>query len=106
MVAEKKGKRTVIQVKRYTKKVGVQSVQEIAAGAYYYKADNAIVITTSFFTNQATVLANSAKVELIDRKGLIKMWAMVHKDERIPVFNLQEYEKIKLQIDEILGGNK
>lgn len=106
VVAEKKGKRTVIQVKRYTKKVGVQSVQEIAAGAYYYKADNAIVITTSFFTNQATVLANSAKVELIDRKGLIKMWAMVHKDERIPVFNLQEYEKIKLQIDEILGGNK
>ena len=34
------------------------------------------------------------------------MWAMVHKDEQIPVFNLQEYEKIKLQIDEILGGNK
>ena len=95
VIAEKNGKRTVIQAKRYTENIGVKAIQEVAAGAFFYKADDAVVITSSFFTEQAKMLAHSTGVELVDRNHLIKMWTAVHKNEDIPAFDLQEYEKIR-----------
>ncbi|WP_200376131.1 restriction endonuclease [Thiocystis violacea] len=103
VIAEKHRKVTVIQTKRHTNNIGVKAVQEVSAGAYYYKADHAAVITSSFFTNQAKKLADSTGVELIDRERLMEIWANTHKNDNIPIFELQEYEKIRHNIDRILG---
>lgn len=85
VIVEKNGKRTVIQTKRYKKNVGIKAVQEVISGASYYKADHAIVIISSFFTDQSKKLADRAGVELIDRRKLMTLWATAHKKEDIQV---------------------
>jgi hypothetical protein len=89
--------------KRYSMNVGVKAIQEVAAGAYHYKADHAVVITSAFFTNQAKQLSESVGVELVDRNRLITIWAAVQKNGETPLFDLGKYEKVKFEIDSILG---
>ncbi len=103
VVAEKEGYKEVIQTKRYTTNVGVKAIQEVAAGAYHYKADHAVVVTSAYFTAQAKELAESVGVELIDRKRLFAIWAAAHKNGGVPPFDLEKYEEIKSSIDRILG---
>lgn len=71
LVIEKNGNRKVIQAKRWKGKVGVRSVQEVLAAKGYYKCQEALVVTNSYFTNQAKVLAKANDVELWDRKKFI-----------------------------------
>jgi len=81
LVATKNGVRMVIQAKRYKKKVGIKAVQEAVASKGYYNCDKAMVVTNSYFTNQAKTLASRNKVELWDRKLLVKNLLQVKEDE-------------------------
>ena len=59
-----------IQCKFYAKAVGVKAVQEVIGSLSYYKADFGVVVTNSFFTQQASNLAASNHVLLIDGNSL------------------------------------
>jgi len=70
-----KGKnKIVIQAKRYgyKHKVSMDAVREVLAAMFYYKADEAWVITNSFFTKQAATLAKACGVKLLNRYELKK----------------------------------
>ena len=43
-------------------------MQEIISGREFYKTDNAIVVTNSYFTNPARQMAKECHVELWDRE--------------------------------------
>ena len=79
LVVEKDGIKTVVQAKRHRKKVGIRAIQEAVAAVGYYKADNAMVITNSFFTKSARQLAEKNGVQLWDRNTLVKMSLQVQK---------------------------
>ncbi|SDZ40910.1 restriction endonuclease [Bacillus sp. 166amftsu] len=71
-----KGKnRIVIQAKRYgiKNRVGIRAVQEVYTGKTYYKADEAWIVTNSYYTKQAKELAEACHVKLIDRVELQKL---------------------------------
>lgn len=65
-------KKIVIQAKRYgvKNKVSQSSVREVYGAQAYYEADEAWVMTNSFFTKQAKVLAEVCHVQLFDRHAL------------------------------------
>lgn len=84
VLANKGTELLAIQVKRYTGNVGVRAVQEVASGAHYYKATTAVVITNSFFTEQAKKLAKSLTVMLINKKRLANMWEGISTTTSIP----------------------
>jgi len=75
-VIAKKGKEVIaIQVKRNKpgNDVGVKDVNQVLGSMYRYKADKAIVITTSDFTSAARKLATTAPVDLWNRTKLYEM---------------------------------
>lgn len=76
LIAEnRQGARCVVQTKRYGRgrTVGVRAVQEVVAAMRYYQAQQAWVVTNSFFTEQARTLADANGVTLIDRRGLRRL---------------------------------
>lgn len=73
IIAEKKGKKFVIQAKKYTGLVGNKAVQEVVAAKNYYLGDFAVVVTNSNFTPAAKDLAQKNKVILIDSNSLTKL---------------------------------
>jgi restriction system protein len=68
LVIEKNGIRKIVQAKRWKGKVGIKAVQEAVAAKGHYECSEALVVTNSFFTDQARKLAASNNVELWDRK--------------------------------------
>jgi restriction system protein len=62
----------VVQCKRWKEKVGVEAVQEAHTAKDLYKTQHAIVITNSFFSNEAEKMAATLGVELWDRTYLIR----------------------------------
>jgi restriction system protein len=72
LVVWKNGIKTVIQAKRYKNKVGVKAIQEAVAAKGYYQCDEAMVVTNSFYTNQAEKLAQANEVKLWNRDDLVK----------------------------------
>jgi restriction system protein len=81
LVATNNGVKMVIQAKRYKDKVGIKAVQEAVASKGYYNCDKAMVVTNSYFTNQAKTLGSRNKVELWDRKLLVKNLLQIKEDE-------------------------
>jgi restriction system protein len=73
LVIEKDGRKIVIQAKRYKGNVGIAAVQQIQAAVAHYKANEAWVVTNSYYTEAARRLAQSNNVRLIGRKELINM---------------------------------
>jgi restriction system protein len=71
LVTSKDGIKTVIQAKRYKSKAGVKAIQEAVAAKGYYECSRAMVVTNSFFTQQAIELARRNQVELWDRSKLV-----------------------------------
>ena len=69
------------QAKRYKSKVGIKAVQEAVASKGYYKCDRAMVVANNYFTNQARTLASRNKVELWDRKSLVKNLLQIKNHE-------------------------
>ncbi|MEK4286657.1 restriction endonuclease [Paenibacillus sp. FSL P4-0502] len=68
-------RKIAIQAKRYNvnSKVGLSAIQEVYTGMQVYGCNEAYVITTSHFTNQAINLGNKVGVKLLDRNGLQKL---------------------------------
>jgi restriction system protein len=74
ILTNEKGKRAVIQAKRYSEKtVGVDAVQQVNTAKAYYKAQDAFVITNRKFSNEAQVLVRATSVRLLDREDLIEL---------------------------------
>lgn len=75
LILKKGDEKIVIQAKRYKYKntVGINAVQQIYASMPYYKVNKGIVITNSYFTKNAKILARHCNIKLIDRKGLVKL---------------------------------
>lgn len=70
LVTRKDGIKTVIQAKRHKNKLGVRAIQEAVAAKGFYDCQEAMVVTNSFFTDQAKQLAIKNNVELWDKKVL------------------------------------
>lgn len=70
VVMRKDGRKIVVQAKRYNKNVGSKAVQEIVVAKNHYCADEAMVVTNSYFTKQAEEIADENGVSLIDRNEL------------------------------------
>ncbi len=62
--------RIVVQAKRQKNTVGVKAVQEVASARPYYKANKAMVITTSRYSRNAVKLAEACNVVLWDGERL------------------------------------
>lgn len=73
IVAEKKGRRMVVQCKRWSENVGVTAVQEVHASRSHYKADDAVVVTTMGYTRAARELARTTGVRLMLHQDLLKL---------------------------------
>jgi HJR/Mrr/RecB family endonuclease len=61
-----KGRRMAVQAKGYKESVGNGSVQEVYAGMTFYKCDECVAVTNSYFTVGAIDLARSVGCQLID----------------------------------------
>lgn len=71
LVLRQGDEKTVVQVKRYKRSVGVKSVQEAVASKEYYHGDKAMVVTNNYFSRQARTLAKANQVELWDSDDLV-----------------------------------
>lgn len=71
LLAEKDGRKIVIQAKRHKANVGNAAVQEIASAVAFYHADEGWVIASSYFTKSAIQLAKSCSIRLIDRNKVL-----------------------------------
>ena len=103
VIATKDGYKYAIQCKLYSGTVGNKAVQEVYSAQGLNKCDYAIVLTNSFFTNQAIEQASVLNVQLWDRNKLIELlcesfnFEFKHIDEInniIPSSNV-EYERQK-----------
>jgi restriction system protein len=72
LIIEKDGLKTAVQAKRWKGKVGKAALYEVLGGQRSYNCDKELVVTNSFFTNQAKEFAQKTNVELWDRKKLVK----------------------------------
>ncbi len=70
---EKDGRKIVIQAKRWKQTVGIEAVQQVIGAIKYYNAHKGIVITNSYFSENAHQLAKSNGLELWDRTKLIEL---------------------------------
>ncbi len=73
IIAEKNGMKYAIQCKRYSSNVGNHAIQEVFSGKSIYNADVAVVLTNSYFTQQAEQDARTLCVELWNRSKLLNM---------------------------------
>ena len=73
LVARKDGHVWAIQAKRYKGIVGLDSVRQVVAAKNHYKCDKAMVITNSYFTRNAQIIAKSTDCVLVNRDGLIDL---------------------------------
>lgn len=70
VIAEREGRRVVLQCKLYEQPVGNKAVQEAFAAQRFHGADAAYVVSNSTFTKSACQLASSLGVQLIHHEEL------------------------------------
>jgi len=70
IIAERDGRRVVIQCKFYTRPVGNKAVQEAAAARMHEKADEAVVVSNAAYTPAARQLAGTTGVRLLHHDDL------------------------------------
>ena len=75
IIAHKNSIRYAVQVKRYTKPVGVAAVRAVVSGMVMYGCDQSMVITNSTYTARAKQLALANNCHLIDGSLLNKTTA-------------------------------
>jgi len=73
VIAHKNEMKYGIQVKHYSGNVRFKAVQEVVTGIQFHECQVAMVVTNSYFTNQAKEGARKVACELIDRDTL-KCW--------------------------------
>jgi len=70
LVITKDGERTGVQAKRYSGSVGIAAVRQLIDGMKRYQCGRGLVVTSSFFTEQAIECAEAWDVDLWDRREL------------------------------------
>ena len=78
ILAENKGLRYAFQCKRYQGNVGNSAIQQVFTGSRLYGASRSVVITNSFFTQQAKEQAFRVNVELWDRNVLFRNLSLAY----------------------------
>lgn len=102
LILTKDGIVTVVQAKRYSKNVGVRSVQEITLAKTHYQADRGMVVTNSLFTPQAEQLARENSIQLIDRHELQEMMEEVRNyftdrgEVRSPYIDFEDNNRFRI----------
>lgn len=81
IIAEKNGIGWGIQVKRYSGLVKASAIRQVVTALNFYNCDRSMVITNSYFSNVAKLLAESNGCLLIDRAKLIN----INDPFRLPV---------------------
>jgi restriction system protein len=64
LVITKDGERTGVQAKRYSSSVGIAAVRQLIDGMKRYECTRGLVVTNSFFTEQAIECAEAWEVDL------------------------------------------
>lgn len=82
LLTSRRGKRIVVQAKRYAGRVGISAVQEVLGAVRYWGAARGLVVTNSSFTESARELAARSGVELWDRDRLVSAMARVGRGGR------------------------
>ncbi|MFQ3632789.1 restriction endonuclease [Roseiflexus sp.] len=72
VTAERDGQRYLVQCKRYTKSVGPNYVRDLIGALHIQRADRAILVTTSSFSQQCFLEARDHPVELWDHRDLLE----------------------------------
>jgi restriction system protein len=70
LIASCPQERIAIQVKRHTGKVSRRAISDAVGGMQHYRCNKAMVITNSYFTPGAIILARSNRCTLVDRDQL------------------------------------
>lgn len=70
LVLTKDGERTAVQAKRYSSAVGIAAVRQLIDGIKRYDCSRGLVVTNSFFTDQAVECAEAWDIDLWDRREL------------------------------------
>lgn len=70
LVITKDGERTAVQAKRHSGSVGIDAVRQLIDGMKSYECTRGLVVTNSFFTEQAIECAERWEVDLWDRREL------------------------------------
>ena len=70
LIIIKQGRKSVVQAKYYSNRVGNAAVQQVVGAIKYYNAEKGIVVTNNEFTNSAYELARSNNIKLIDGEDL------------------------------------
>ncbi|QGM45857.1 restriction endonuclease [Methylocystis heyeri] len=73
IIADKRGRRIVVQCKKYSKPVGNRAVQEIVAAIAHVDAERGVVVATCDYTPAAQRLAASNDVLLLRHTELRKI---------------------------------
>ena len=90
VIAEKDGNRIAIQVKKYSKAVGIKAVQEVISGMAYYNCYEGWVISSApYFTQAANKLADARNIKLYSKNDLALL-----------LYHLQQDKKLKSEINE------
>lgn len=79
LIIAKDNIKTAVQLKKYTGSISNKAIQEIVAAKDYYKADKAMVVTNSSFTEGAIDLALANNVELWDGEKIKELISGLNK---------------------------
>lgn len=86
VVAEKDNTSIAIQVKKFTKPVGIKAVQEVISGMDYYNCYEGWVITTApYFTQAAKNLAKTRNIKLYNKNDLALLLYELQKDNDVNI---------------------
>ncbi|MBQ7466676.1 MAG: restriction endonuclease [Clostridia bacterium] len=90
VLAEKEDEKIAIQVKKFTKPVGIKAVQEVISGMDYYGCYEGWVITTApYFTKAAQNLAATRNIKLYNKSGLALFLYDLQKNSNIDLSVLE-----------------
>lgn len=97
LILKKNHHKIVVQAKRYgyKKNVSISAIQEVFSAQHYHGADEAWVITNSFFTKSAIKLAKSCNVELKDRYKLAEWILSINPQTSAKKIKVNNIEKRK-----------
>lgn len=111
IIAEKDNDKYAFQCKRFTSTIGPKPIGEVLRGMNKYKCNKGIVITNSYFTNQAIQEAKVSNVELWDRDKLSTLLEknqdilptfLENKEivtEKVHIENSKKGKELKMQTD-------
>ena len=95
VIAERHGRRYVIQCKLYSKPVGNKAVQEVTSARCYYEAFGAVVVTNNDYTKSARQLAESQNTFLLHDSELERFTESVDNIKRSVDLELNEEKSLE-----------